>query len=247
MRSTVSELGWPFASGGVLLAAGWVVVYALRGPGIELPSSPAAAASLLVLAYALGQLARIAATAAAWGADAIWAADPFHERPAAELFDELADRRFSGEVRERVAEAFEATFGLPLVPIGRSDDEALRDHKAKRLEEALRLARARASSHPAYSAAEARTEGTRALAAALALASVASLGTAAHDFLFARAVAHAFSSFSLVALGAVFLVAALAALGRARQLSRRSAEDAFLMLLSRERDPAASFSPEKSV
>jgi hypothetical protein len=235
-RPVVQELLWPLAPGAVLLGSGALVVYALRGPLVDLPASPAAAVAIVLGSFALGHISRLIAAATAWGVDAIWAWDLFSERAAHELVDELAERRLSADLRKRIGDALEASFGMALPSIGRTDDEGLRDEKARRLEELLALARARAATDGTTAgvlvALESRAEGARALAAALGAACGLVLGTAIHDMLFGRAVAHAFSSFSLVALGLVLLFTTLAALGRARSNGRRLALETLLLFLS---------------
>jgi len=235
-RPIIPELFWPLAPGAILLASGALVVYALRGPLADFPTSPAAGIAIVLGSFALGHVSRLVAGAMAWGVDAFWAWDLFSERAAAELVDELAARRLSDDLRKRIGDAMDSAFGMRLPSIGRADDEAQRDEKARKLEELLALARAKAATAEPTAAVlvalESRSEGARALAAGLGAATALVLGTAFHDVFFGRAVAHAFSTFSLVALGLVLLFTTLAALGRARSSGRRVALETLLLFLS---------------
>jgi hypothetical protein len=220
----------------VLLLTGGFVTYALRGPQFDFPSSPAAAVAVFVAAESLGHLARLAAAGAAWVVDALWAHDLFLDRPASELLDELSPRRLSPDLLARLDAALRTPFGLTIEPVARSERDDIRERKSRQLLEAVALARARAAKDMATAATaarlEARSDAARALCAALGLAALGTLAVAVHDYLFARAVAHALSSFSLVVLGLTLLVAAFASLGRARSASRRLVVEMLLQLVS---------------
>ncbi|HZU99251.1 MAG TPA: hypothetical protein VFF73_21265 [Planctomycetota bacterium] len=215
--------------GALLLLSGTVVVYALRGPWIELPRSPLGIVLALLAAVVLGQLARLAALALAWAVGQVSESDLFQDQAALELVDELSPRRLAPEVAESVARALHDT-GVELPRIARLDDDATRDTKERSLESVFELARARAAAKaPAHlETLEARVDGARALCAALLISSVSVLVTAAHDVLFV--VAHAISSFTLVVLGLGLAFATLAAIGWARAQSRRLARFVFLVL-----------------
>lgn len=228
-RLDLLELVWPLAPGGVLLFTGAFVTYALRGPSFEFPQSSAAALATLVAAIALGHLARLAASGVAWGIHAFTAVDLFVERPAGELLDELSPRRLSPELLAGVDAALRARCGMAVEAIAARDAWDVRERKARRLDEAVALARA--SGPGALPWLEARSDAARALCASLGLGSLALLFVAAHDALFSRSVAHAISSFTLVVLGVALLVAAAAAARRARSASRRLALEALLSLL----------------
>ncbi len=219
------------APGAVLFLAGSFVYYALRGPIVELPRSPLGVLVALAAIWVLGHIARLASVAFAWGIAQFWAADVFQERAPHELVDELSPRALGAELQSRLAEAVRAAFGLELPRIGRADDDAVRDAKARALDEVLALAHAHAgvAARDRLASLEARVDGARALAGALLLAATLVLATAAHDLFFGREVAHAFSSFSIVAAGAILGFSALAAIGWARAQARRLA--VFVLLL----------------
>jgi len=209
--------------GALLLFAGAFVYYALRGPFFELPRSLFAWLVFLGGALVLGHVARLASVALAWGVAQFWDADLFLERAPEELVDELSPRRLGHELLDRLGPAVRSAFSVELPRIGRSDDEAMRDAKARALEEVVALARARAgvAAPERLALLEARTDGARALAGSLLVSAALVLGTALHDFFFARAIAHAFSSVSIVALGVALAFAALAALAQARHEARQ--------------------------
>lgn len=234
-RVDLLELVWPLAPGGVLLFTGGLVTYALRGPVLVLPSSPAGAVATLVGAIVLGHLSRLAASGIAWGVHAVWAVDLFLESPASELLDEGSPRRLSPALLDRLNAVLEARFGLKVEAISEKDTDEARKAKLRGIDEAIALARAGVVAEPGSGTAlawlEARADAARALCAALGLGAVAALFVAAHDRLFARSVAHALSELTLVVLGLTLLVAAVAALRRARAGSRRLTLEALLSLL----------------
>jgi hypothetical protein len=225
----------------VLFLAGSFVYYALRGPSIDLPRSPVGVLIALATIFVLGHLARLAAVAFAWGIAQFWAADVFQERAPHELVDELSPRALGPELRERLGAAVKTAFGLELPRIARTDGDAARDTKARALDEVLALAHAHAgiAARERLSALEARVEGARALAGALLLSAGLVLVVAAHDLFFGREVAHAFSSFSIVTLGAVLGFSALAAVGWARGQARKLALFV-LLLVATASSPASS-------
>ncbi len=218
--------------GAVLFLAGSFVFYALRGP-IDFPRSAIGILLSLVAIAVLGHLARLAALALSWGAFQVFLADIFEEHAPLELVDELSPRSLSPELRERIARSVHEAFGVELPRLGRSSDETARDRTARALDEVLALARVRASlaAREHTAALESRVEGARGLAAALLLSAVLVLGTAVHDLFFAHQIAHAFSSFSIVAFGLGLGFAALASVGWARAQARRLALDLLLLLL----------------
>lgn len=219
------------APGAVLFLAGSFVYYALRGPDLPVPRSPVGVLAALLAVFVLGHLARLAALAFAWGVAQFWTADVFQERAPHELVDELSPRSLGPELLDRLGMAVRSVFGLELPRIGRSDDEDVRDAKARALEQVLALAQARAGvlARERLSGLEAGVEGGRALAAALLLSAGLVLLTAVHDLFFGREIAHAFSSFSIVALGILLGFSSVAAIGWARAQARKLA--AFVLLV----------------
>jgi hypothetical protein len=219
------------APGAVLFVAGSFAYYALRGPDIAIPRSPAGVLVALAAIFVLGFLARLAAVAFAWGVGQFWTIDIFQDRAPHELVDDLSARRLSPELRDELAQGVKSAFGLELPRIGRGDDEAVRDRKARALDEIVALAHAHAGkAAPARLAAlEARVDTARGVAAALLAAAALILAMAAHDFFFAHEIAHAFSTFSIVALGIALGFSGIAAIGWARSQARRLA--LFVLLL----------------
>jgi hypothetical protein len=219
-------------AGAVLFSSGAFVYYALRGPSIDLPRSPFALLVVVVAIVALGHAARLAALAISWGVDQLWAGDIFNDGAVRDFLDEIGPRKLGPELAARVSGSVKAALGVDLPSLGRADDEATRDKKARTLDEVFTLARARAAATaPEHVASlESNVQGARALFAALLLSTILVLGTAVHDLFFAQRVAHAFSSFSIVVMGVLVAFATLAALGQARLVARRLALDVLLIV-----------------